>query len=384
MGTHIVSYTNDQYDALLAAIVGMEAEETYESAYTAAELEAALDYVYRQLDYNSEAIGVQYDTTSDSPTLERIDINGNSLNVDTAYFNNHVIWGGMMRWARNRTTGVFKHGSNPRGDGLSLDSTDGDIFTSVPTGNVWFNVDGDFNQYYVLPFYKTDSRFRTHPLAYQRGGTAKPLMYIGSFEAGLRNFTTTPVLQSISGIQPVTGNTLRYVTFASGGTTAITTGQTITGSVSGATATVISVLVSTNSWGGGDATGTIWVKQQSGTFQAENLLVGGVDCATISNNTSPITLTLADAEGYGNALGAGMGICNVHTDSWLKLLMGIEYGTFNMQYALFEGVVDLDSSTSAYLGHNTGANSIYENMAANGTGVGTGATGDNTFAWRTI
>lgn len=386
MEAHYINLSDAQFDTLLAAIESITSDESETIAYTAAELEAALDYVYRQLDYNSEPIGVQYDTTSDSPTLERIDVNGSALNVDTSYFNNHVIWGGMMRWARDRTTGVFKHGTNPRGDGLALDSTDGDIFTSVPTGNVWFNVDGDFNQYYALPFYKTDSRFRTHPLAYQRGGTAKPLMYVGSFEAGLRNFSTIPVLQSISGVEPVTGGSFRYVAFTSGGTTAITTGSTITGSVSGVTATVISISVTSGSWSGGDAAGTLWVKLQNGSFNSsgENLLVSGVDCATIAANSTPISLTLADAEGYGNNLGSGMGICNVHTYSWLKLLMGIEYGTFNIQYALAKGVVDLDNSTTAFLGNNTGASSTYANMAANGTGDGSGSIGYRSFTWRTI
>lgn len=76
----------------------------------------------------------------------------------------------------------------------------------------------------------------------------------------------------------------RQLTFTSGGTTAIVTGNTITGQTSGATATVLHVVLTSGSWAGGDAAGRMYIKSQTGTFQAENLLVSAVDLATIADN----------------------------------------------------------------------------------------------------
>lgn len=70
--------------------------------------------------------------------------------------------------------------------------------------------------------------------------------------------------------------------YTSGGTTEIMPGDTVTGSVSGSTATVTNVGVSSGTWAGGDAAGFIYITDASGAFQAENLLVSAVDLATIA------------------------------------------------------------------------------------------------------
>lgn len=62
--------------------------------------------------------------------------------------------------------------------------------------------------------------------------------------------------------------------FTSGGTYVTKPGDTITGATSGATATIIDVLVTSGTWAGGDAAGTLFVQGDSGTFQSENLNVG--------------------------------------------------------------------------------------------------------------
>lgn len=84
----------------------------------------------------------------------------------------------------------------------------------------------------------------------------------------------------------------REVSFTSGGTYVIAEGDTITGAISGATATVKRVIVTSGSFAGGDAAGRLILASQTGTFQAENLNVGAtLNVATIAGNSSAITLS---------------------------------------------------------------------------------------------
>jgi hypothetical protein len=83
----------------------------------------------------------------------------------------------------------------------------------------------------------------------------------------------------------------RELTFTSGGTYEIAEGDTITGATSAATAVITRVALSSGSWAGGDAAGTIVFASQTGTFQAENLNVGAnLNVASIAGNSSAITL----------------------------------------------------------------------------------------------
>jgi len=62
--------------------------------------------------------------------------------------------------------------------------------------------------------------------------------------------------------------------FTDGGTYTISPGHTITGPISGATARVGVVTVSSGTWAGGDAAGDLTLRRLVGTFEAENLNVG--------------------------------------------------------------------------------------------------------------
>ena len=62
--------------------------------------------------------------------------------------------------------------------------------------------------------------------------------------------------------------------FTSGGTYDIAVGDAVTGATSGAAAHVAGVSLSSGSWAGGDAAGTLTLRRLTGTFQAENLNVG--------------------------------------------------------------------------------------------------------------
>lgn len=63
----------------------------------------------------------------------------------------------------------------------------------------------------------------------------------------------------------------KQVAFTSGGVLEIRPGDVITGATSGATATVIGSVLTSGTWAGGDAAGTLVVRSDAGTFQAENL-----------------------------------------------------------------------------------------------------------------
>jgi hypothetical protein len=83
----------------------------------------------------------------------------------------------------------------------------------------------------------------------------------------------------------------RELAFTSGGTVEITEGATITGATSGATAVITRVVLNTGTWAGGDAVGRVIFASQTGTFQAENLDIGGdANVSTIAGNSTAITL----------------------------------------------------------------------------------------------
>lgn len=81
-------------------------------------------------------------------------------------------------------------------------------------------------------------------------------------------------------------------TYTSGGTYEILPGDTVVGATSAATARVVAVTVTSGTWAGGDAAGTLTVDTHTGTFQAENLNVGGnTNVATIAGAMSATAAT---------------------------------------------------------------------------------------------
>jgi len=78
----------------------------------------------------------------------------------------------------------------------------------------------------------------------------------------------------------------RELPFTSGGVDDIAVGDTITGAVSGATAVITKVVLTSGTWAAGTAAGRLIFATQTGTFQAENLNIGvSLDVATIAGNS---------------------------------------------------------------------------------------------------
>jgi hypothetical protein len=69
---------------------------------------------------------------------------------------------------------------------------------------------------------------------------------------------------------------LRHLAFTSGGTQEIVVGDAITGATGAATAIVEHVCLTSGSWAAGTAAGVLYLSSISGTFQSENLNLGGI------------------------------------------------------------------------------------------------------------
>jgi len=76
---------------------------------------------------------------------------------------------------------------------------------------------------------------------------------------------------SICEIDPYNNESLQHLVFTSGGTAAVAVGDTVEGATGGATATVDRVTLTSGTWAGGDAAGSLFVSSISGTFESENL-----------------------------------------------------------------------------------------------------------------
>lgn len=363
---------------------------TYTSTITGggAEIDRRLEYVKYLEQLNDAPVGIKWDSSSSSPTLTRIDINGNTLTTSATFFDNHKIWGGIRRCVRNRSTGAISYGTDNAGTGLTLDGSTGDVLVEIPSAKYKFSKVGNIYYFWLIPYSEEDVTYTTHPAANQRSTTTtsvKSKIYVGAYEASIRDDAGTLKLQSVSGVQPWTGTAIKSIAFTSGGTTEIVIGETLTGATSSATGIVVAYHAASGTWAGGDAEGTIYLKQVSGTFQSENLngSTAGSNCATVGGDAAAVSLTMDQAEGYGNAIGTGCGICNVWTYVYLQLLMYIEYGTYNLQTALGRGIVDLVQGTG-FAGKTTGYDSIDSELGTNGTGVGTGTDGETPVCWRGI
>jgi hypothetical protein len=82
--------------------------------------------------------------------------------------------------------------------------------------------------------------------------------------------------------------------YTSGGTYEIVAGDTITGATSAKTAIVESLTLTSGTWAGADAAGTLTLVSVSGAFQAENLNVGAN--ANVATVGGPATLVNSGAE----------------------------------------------------------------------------------------
>ena len=133
---------------------------------------------------SSPIYGILWNRGSSSPTLQRIDENGDSLALSTSDFDNHPLWGGIMRCTLD-ASGNPTYGTNARGDGLTL--TNDYCMVEIPGCYAGSYREGDYQGllFGVRPFSSSKVTSEWHPAFYRRDrtGVKSPKLYVGAYEA---------------------------------------------------------------------------------------------------------------------------------------------------------------------------------------------------------
>jgi len=362
--------------------------EDFNCTLSGEEIERLLKIVQTSEYY--KPVGVRWDSTSSDPTLTVIDINGTRITPTTTWFDNHWLWGDMELVVRNRSTGVISKGSNPRGDGLTIDGTAGDVLVKIRVPRYLYTSASPYRYLWFFPDIDEYSQLPYYPAAYQRGGVAHPVIYVGAKEASFRvDSSGNILLQSVAGVLPATGSRTYNLAFTSGNT-AFTVGETITGATSGATGTVIAFYKVSGDWAAGTASGNVYLQPCSASaatpvnFSAAENITRTSGSAVATAAATAISLNIDQAEDYANAIGSGFGITNIWTQRLIAWMMAIEGGSFNTQYKWGKGVVDLNATTGSPLACGADSIDLTANAAENGTGRGTGTDGLTPVKYRSL
>lgn len=270
-------------------------------------------------------IGIEWDSSSNSPDLKRINADGDLIPSGyfnrESYFNAHPIHGNMRRCTLT-SAGAATYGTDAKGTGLTL--TNDYVMVRVPRTYYKFEFADPYWRWWISPYPATG--FSLHPTFYQRGHSASPAeqLYVGAYTAGANGGTTTT-----NG----TYNTLY-----------------------------------TTSWSGLKLTSKSGVKNLTG---------------------SGTSGTMAQFESAGNAIGTGWGLTNFHSLNLLQLLFYIEFASFDSQSKLGLGRTNASNTAAAITGTNLnqvgeGAGTdIQSLLASNGT-YGSTSNDYHSVAWRGI
>lgn len=348
--------------------------------------------------FGSHVIGIEWDrNASDTTALKWIDLAGNEIStLPFTSFDNHATFR-LIRRCVLSGGGRPRYGSNARGDGLSMTGSDGRVMVSYPKVYVRSdNPSAGVYRFWISPF--PISGFAVFPGFLQRGGVERDHIFVGAKQSCIttkdypNHVSTTLTLNSITGAQPATGINYRTVAFTSGGVATPTIGYVLKGATSAATATIADWNVS-GAWSGGEAAGTFILRGVSGTFVAENLDLYQADGTTLVQSNvctiaaAPVTtstgMSISNARTLATNIGPGWGLTNAYTMGLIRLLMAIEYKTWNLQVGLGRGIVDL-AAGSGFAGLLTGYGSadVSPQIGTNGTGKGIGTDGTTTIVWR--
>jgi hypothetical protein len=181
---------------------------TYTSAYTGEEIDRRLAYVGYLEQLNSEPVGMKIENATSSPKVTVVDRNGNPLNPDADFFHNHVIWGSMYKCVIDPQNGNnVTFGSNPRGDGLTLDGSAGNVMVRTPNVKYRYELDGTDQYIWYAPFDSNAPYFDYFPTCYQGTGKLHDHFYMAAHEASgfLDSADSKFKLISATGKQPITG-----------------------------------------------------------------------------------------------------------------------------------------------------------------------------------
>lgn len=362
----------------------------------------------RMLQTNSDyaIIGVEWNQGTD--TWRHIDINNNTLDLNGTDFDNHPVWGGMGRCTLADDGTVNNYGTNARGDGLTLNGTDGRVMVEIPKF-YWDSSSPSANVYrwWISPVARDG--FELYPAFVQRGGTERNNIYVGAFEGSLalkggasHNDNTIQITSryvenasSAPCTQPFTGGTnanptIFHVAFTSGSREFVY-GEILTNN--GLDTKVTDWYVSGGTWGGDDAAGTLYGQVYGtpwgGGHWAAGIIndSGATDIATASGAETNLGLTLANSRTYTTTnIGSRWGSMNVWTQGAIQLLYYTEYAHADSQSTtngIGKGVIHR-AWVDTFNGLMCGADSTNTNIATNGTGTGTGTDGYTPIAYRGV
>ena len=148
----------------------------------------------------SNIIGFERDSSNESPTLRRIDVDGNTV---TSYnFDTNPIFSGQRRCVISGDKILY--GSNARGDGLDLSGASGNLMVERPKFYYKYEYSAPYYRYWFSPYPHTG--FTLHPWFVQRGGTDRDFVYIGAKEASGEIESGVFKLKSATGKVPCTGS----------------------------------------------------------------------------------------------------------------------------------------------------------------------------------
>ncbi|MEN6552289.1 MAG: hypothetical protein ABFC34_05305 [Methanobacterium sp.] len=350
------------------------------------EFDKYINYVKLQYASNREIVGIEIDNSTSSPTVKRIDRNGEQFTPESDFFHKHEIWGSMYLCTLT-SEGVPTFKLLPNGSGLDLTGSSGDLMVRTPNIKCRYELDGTKQRIWAAPFDSNHPYYDYHPHCYS-GGTLHSYFFGGAYEGsvGVDAFGNK-ILRSVSGAQPWTGGEIRSLAFTSGGPTAFTKGEQLTGSVSGATGYVVDSHVSSGTWEGGDAAGTVYlslpgvaVATTTAFVNNDLLMISGVDRATATGAATILTLTMTNALTYAANKGTGWTITDIHADSLLKLLYFIQTGTRDSQTASGRGITNLVLG-AGFGGKPTGSDNIDNLLDSWGNAKGDGTDGDVAISW---
>ena len=149
----------------------------------------------------TDIVGVEWNQNTD--TWRHIDINSNTLTLDTAYFDQHPIWGNIKRCNMDATGDVLAY----RGDETyKNDGSNGYVMVEIPATYVkTANPSANVYRWWVSP--SPQPNFVLH-YAFPQGGDGNyhysDHVYMGAYEAGF----DTDHLLSQSGVQPKVDTTI--------------------------------------------------------------------------------------------------------------------------------------------------------------------------------
>lgn len=325
-------------------------------------------------------IGVEWNQTNNR--WRWIDEYGNIIFPRSSDFNRHPVWGGMRRCTLAPAGTVNHYGANPRGDGLTLNGTDGRVMVEIPKFYVKsLRPSANVYRWWVSPSARPG--FVVHPAFVQRGGVERDHIYVGAYSADFEYDGVNAAynaanekLHSRTGRQPYTGdNDCIWSIPIDDLANEPNVGDEVSTPTEGGFF-IVDYLKTAGAWGGGGAgdTAIIWLRKPGdatcGMAGAE-VLTNDTLVNVIGNTTAGPTgrqVTITHVRTLSGNIGAGWGLFNIWSLSAVQLLFYTEYAGADSQTLVGYGIVFMPGG-AGFNGLPSGFQNTDSDLGVNGTGV---------------